>query len=126
MGISPCTNSLFPQWLCKGHVCNCPPPGVTDIEILKEKLCDQSAPVGQKQILNITSFIITLLHCLSLCITCQKNGFWGSSPAVIVLIWGSSSISANSQYKQRATASMNSCCHTEMHCYQGDRENMFL
>lgn len=88
-GYFSCTNGLFPQWLCKGHVRNCPPPAVTDIERLKEKLCDQDAPVGQEQMLN-TSFVITLLHCPSPCITGQKNSSQGSSLAIIGPIWGSS------------------------------------
>lgn len=90
IGCFSCTNGLFPQWLPEGHSCNCPPPAVTDSERLKETLCDQGAPVGQEQIRNTTSFVITLLHCPSLRITGQKNGSWGSSPASTGPVWGSS------------------------------------
>lgn len=106
MGFFSCTNGSFPQWLCKGHIYNCLPPGVTNTERLKEKLCDLGAPVGQEQILYSTSFIITLLHCPSLCPTGQKNYFWGCHHWIHMREF--LSISANSHYKLRATTSMNS------------------
>lgn len=101
-GYFSCTNGSFPQWLCKGHMCNCLPPGVTDIERLKEKLYDLGAPVSQEQILHTTSFIITLVHCPSLCTTGRKNHFWGSSPAITKSIWGSSFLSLQIPIKMKS------------------------
>lgn len=86
MAISPVLMASFPSGSVKVTLCNCPSPGVTDIKRLKEKLSDQGAPVGQEQILDISSFIITLLHCPSLSITGQKDGPWDSSPAITGLM----------------------------------------
>lgn len=92
----------FPSGSVKGHMCNCLPPAVTDIERLKEKLCDLRAPVSQEQILHTSSFIITLVHCPSLCTTGRKNDFWGSSPAVTGSIWGSSFLSLQIPIKTKS------------------------